>query len=151
MQIIEATQNDAKVLTELTMRSKAHWGYSPDQMESWREELTITPDYLSKHPTFVEIHDRKIRGYYSFEALSTTKVELDNLFVDPDFMGKGLGGSLIKHFFRKVEEMRFELVTLDADPHAQAFYAKYGFIVVDQLASSIPGRYLPVMQLKFSR
>lgn len=146
MQIISASTKDADVLTELTMRSKAHWGYSGQQMETWREELTITQDYLSKQPAFVLIDGEEIRGYYSFEVISKTKVELDNLFVDPDFIGNGLGKLLISDFLIRMEEMGMEEIVLDADPNAETFYSKYGFQVVGKLGSSIPGRYLPVMK-----
>ncbi len=147
MLIIEATQQNADALTRLTMRSKAHWGYSSDLMESWREELTITTDYLSKHHAFVLIDDQVIRGYYSFEVLSRTKAELDNLFVDPDFIGQGLGRLLIHHFLKKAEEMGLEKIVLDADPNARLFYQRHGFRIIGRKESSVPERVLPVMSI----
>jgi len=36
---------------------------------------------------------------------------------------------------------------LDADPHAEGFYQKFGFVTVEQRPSTIAGRYLPIMQL----
>ena len=41
--IIKAAPYDAEKLTEIALKSKAFWGYSDEQIESWREDLTVTP------------------------------------------------------------------------------------------------------------
>jgi len=46
MNIEKANKTDAKQLTELTIRSKSHWNYSKQQIEAWRNDLTVTEDYL---------------------------------------------------------------------------------------------------------
>ena len=38
-------------------------------------------------------------------------------------------------------------MTLDADPNAESFYARFGFTQVGQLQSSIKDRFLPIMEL----
>ena len=145
MKIIPAQATHAGLLTELTMRSKAHWGYSQAQMESWREDLTISEKYIKDHAVFLLESDQKVPGYYSFFSLPDGLVKLDNLFVDPIYMGKGFGRHLMSDFIQRAKVLGFQQVTLDADPHAESFYQKYGFTVVSQLESSVPGRYLPVM------
>ncbi|MDW3195153.1 MAG: GNAT family N-acetyltransferase [Cytophagales bacterium] len=147
MKISEATYSIAHSLTELTIRSKAHWGYSPEQMEAWRADLTISEDYVAQNHVFALKDQQQILGYYSFFEESSAVVKLDNLFIDPDFMGQGFGGKLMDDFIQKVEIMGFEKVTLDADPNARTFYLKYGFRIAGRLETSIPGRYLPVMRL----
>ena len=37
--IRRAREDEADALTALALRSKAHWGYSPDQIEAWRPVL----------------------------------------------------------------------------------------------------------------
>ena len=148
MKISAANHAIAHDLTELTIRSKAHWGYSPEQMEAWRADLTITEDYIAQNHVFVLKDQQQIHGYYSFFKESITVVKLDNLFVDPEFMGRGFGGKLMDNFLNRSRELKFQTITLDADPHAEDFYMKYGFQSVGQLATSIPGRYLPVMELQ---
>ena len=34
--IVKATVEDAQRLTEIALESKAHWGYTDAQIESWR-------------------------------------------------------------------------------------------------------------------
>ena len=52
MQIIRATNTDAIDLTELTIRSKAHWGYDKKLVEAWRDELTITQKYVQENQIY---------------------------------------------------------------------------------------------------
>lgn len=148
MQILPASEQDANDLTELTLRSKAHWGYATKQIEDWREDLTISAEYISNQYVYTLVNGQEIRGYYSFKILSKTKIELDNLFIDPDFIEKGLGSLMMLDLLQKAREMKVEVITLDADPHAESFYLKFGFKIVDRLKSSVPGRYLPVMELQ---
>ena len=52
-----ATADDAPRLTELARQAKSHWGYPPDWIDLWRDELTITLAYIAEHPTFVAAED----------------------------------------------------------------------------------------------
>ncbi len=151
MEIHSAAPKDAEILSKLTMLSKAHWGYSQEQMDQWREELTITPDYISKHQVFLIKSDNQIIGYYAYCKLSVKEVELDNLFIHPEFMGQGLGKILMNDLLDKVQASGYQKITLYADPNAESFYKNYGFNTVDQLASSVPGRTLPVMEFVLNR
>ena len=42
-------------------------------------------------------------------------------------------------------------MTLLADPNAFPFYMSQGFIIIDQKESSIPNRFLPIMQKDLTR
>jgi hypothetical protein len=48
MKIERAKITDHRVLSELTKKPKAFWGFSPEQIGKWDKELTITPDYIKK-------------------------------------------------------------------------------------------------------
>lgn len=146
MQITQAHPADATPLTALTFRSKAHWGYSTPQMEAWREELTISSAYMAIHSLFKLTVEGQLVGYYAFVPVSSGKVKLDGLFVEPQHIGKGFGRLLLTDFLVRAACMGFEAVTLDADPHVETFYEKVGFQVVGKLASAIEGRFLPIME-----
>lgn len=138
MTISKAKNTDAEKLTALTIRSKSHWGYSAEQIEEWNDVLTITVDY---------IENDELIGYYSFFKLDGKSVKLDNVFIDPPFMGKGYGKKLMNDFYYRIQQIGFKKIILDSDPHAEEFYKKLGFKVVGQLASSIKNRFLPIMEL----
>jgi hypothetical protein len=39
--IVFATISDAKILSEIALKSKAFWGYSDEQLISWNEDLKV--------------------------------------------------------------------------------------------------------------
>jgi len=43
-------------------------------------------------------------------------VKLDNVFVEPNFIGKGFGIMLMKDFLQRIKDLNFERVVLDSDP-----------------------------------
>ena len=48
--IREAQPRDAKKLSGIARRSKAHWGYAPEQITLWSPVLlTITADFITEH------------------------------------------------------------------------------------------------------
>ncbi|WP_163718158.1 GNAT family N-acetyltransferase [Mangrovibacterium lignilyticum] len=137
---------DAQLLTELTFRSKAYWKYSPEQMEAWREELKITSDYLEYSSAYKLLVDDQLVGYYTYRPIDAATAKLDNLFIEPEFIGRGYGNYLLSDFMMQVQEAGFERVVLDADPNSEAFYLSYGFRTVGHLKTDIEGRFMPVME-----
>ena len=148
MKIEKATVKDAKELTELTILSKSYWNYDMQQIEEWKNDLTITESYILDKEVYKLIDGNQIIGYYSFLKLNNTDIKLDNLFVAPIFIGKGLGKKLMIDFFKKILMIEFERVILDADPNAEKFYSHLGFNVIGKLKTSIVDRYLPIMEMK---
>ena len=148
MIITNAKREDAKTLTELTIRSKNYWDYGHAQIEQWRDELTITPDYIDQNSVFKMVEKGQTVGFYAFAPESSEQVKLNFLFVEPEAIGKGYGKRLLTHFLNGLKGTNYKRVVLDADPHAEAFYASQGFTVIGKLNSSIEGRFLPIMQLE---
>ncbi|MFY1045911.1 GNAT family N-acetyltransferase [Chryseobacterium sp. GP-SGM7] len=148
MEIIKATPSDNEVLTNITKLSKAYWGYSKEQMESWAEDLTITKDYIKKNEVYKLIVEKSVVGYYSYFIEENNHVKLDNLFILPEYVGKGFGKILMTDFLNKIKELKIKNITLEADPNAEKFYERFGFIKTGQIETSIKDRFLPIMELK---
>ncbi len=142
----EAIPSDHISLTHLTKLSKAYWGYSKEQMKKWDKELTITPSYITDHSVYKLVQDKKIVGYYSLISIDQQTIELDNLFIHPNVIGKGMGSFLLQDAIDRSKKNGYTSMKLYADPHATEFYLKKGFDVIDQLETSIPDRFLPIMQ-----
>jgi len=147
MTIEKATANDNEILTVLTKKSKAYWGYSEEQIEMWSEVLTISKEYIATKSVYKLVVNNEIVGYYSFFHESEETIELDNLFVWPDFIGKGFGQILMKDFLLRLENSGIKKVVLDAEPKAEKFYEKIGFVKVGEIQTSIKDRFLPKMEL----
>ena len=146
MPIFPAHPSDHVALTQLTLDSKAHWGYGAAQIETWREELTITAEQIATGNVYQLRNNEHTVGYYAYRALADSTVELSNLFIAPAHIRKGVGRILLHDFLKRAATEGFRRVTLNADPNAEGFYTRHGFIVVGQLPSSIPGRFLPIMK-----
>ncbi len=149
MKIEKSIRTDSKRLTELTIRSKSHWGYSRQQIKKWRDELTVSEDYITEKEVYKLIDSKdNIIGYYSYFKIDEEKIKLENLFVEPEFIGCGYGQMLMNDFIKRIRKKRTEKVVLDSDPNAENFYKKLGFKVIGKLETSIEGRFLPIMELK---
>lgn len=145
MRIVKANLGDNEALTSLMRQSKAHWGYSQEQMAKWKDELTVSCEYISQHQVFKMLQAQQIIGYYAFYFTDEHVVKLDSLFVLPNQIGTGLGKVLLNDCIYRVKTLGVKTINLDADPHAASFYAYHGFEVIGQLPTSIANRYLPVM------
>ena len=146
MRIIEAKQEDHVALSLLTIGSKSYWNYSKEQIEEWIPVLTITPEYIEQNPVFKLVQNDQIIGYYSYHAHKEGEVLLDNLFISPAFMGKGIGTMLMNDFFDRVQSNGTSAIVLYSDPNAAAFYIKFGFELIGNEPTSIKNRFLPILR-----
>lgn len=148
LKIIKANPDDDKILTHITKKSKAHWGYSDEQMEKWSQDLTITKDYIKKNKVYKLFLNNKTIAYYSYFNVNENTVKLDNLFVIPEEMRKGYGKLLMNDFLNKINNEKRGKIILEADPNAEIFYKSFEFIKTSQIATSVENRFLPFMELK---
>jgi len=148
MRIRAARGEEAGVLTELALRSKAHWGYDDVFMEMCREELTVQAAEVERQRTVVAEREGRVVGFATLEGEPPGVGELGGLFVDPAAIGQGVGRLLFEHTLATARELGFTRLTLDADPNAEGFYRVMGASRVGMAPSgSIPGREVPVMAI----
>lgn len=148
IEIIKANTHDYRVLTDITKKSKAYWGYSDEQMKKWSDLLTITEEYIQNNEVYNLIINQSIVAYYSYFEIEKDSVRLDNLFVSPENIGKGYGKLLMNDFILKIKKSEAQRIILDADPNAQKFYESFGFVKIGEIETSIKDRFLPIMELK---
>ncbi|WP_445430987.1 GNAT family N-acetyltransferase [Chryseobacterium indoltheticum] len=148
IEITKANTHDYRVLTDITKKSKAYWGYSDEQMKKWSDLLTITEEYIQNNEVYKLIINQSIVAYYSYFEIEKDSVRLDNLFVSPENIGKGYGKLLMNDFILKIKKSEAQRIILDADPNAQKFYENFGFVKIGEIETSIKDRFLPIMELK---
>ena len=147
-EIKDARTNDAEFLTELSMRSKAYWGYSPDFIEACRAELTLSENEIRKHVVRVAYIAEKPAGYYYLRKLSEEKFELEALFVEPSLVGSGIGTALFKDATSKAAVSGGKLILIQGDPNARQFYLNRGARLIGESPSgSIKNRMLPLFRV----
>lgn len=147
MTITEASINDNEILTEITKKSKAYWGYSEEQILKWNDNLTISKDYIETNFVFKLVNNNEIVGYYSYITKEKKNILLDNLFILPEYIGKGFGKYLMRDFLNRMKNEKFEKITLDSEPNAENFYLKFGFKKIGEFETSIKDRFMPIMEM----
>jgi GNAT superfamily N-acetyltransferase len=145
MKIKPATRDMASTLTELVFRSKSYWGYENNLMKLWKEQLKISPEYIEKNIVDVAYIEGKEAGFFS---INIEDRELEDFWVDPEYMGKGVGRGMFKEVRQRMEELSISEITIISDPNALAFYEKMGAQIIGESESVPPGRKLP--KLKFT-
>jgi GNAT superfamily N-acetyltransferase len=141
--IRRALAADAARLTELALRSKAFWGYDDAFIEACRAELTLTPEEIGVHPTYLAEGAGELLGHYQLR-LAGEVAEVWHLFVAAHAIGTGLGRRLWRHLEQTARIAGATTLAVDCDPNALGFYQAVGMVRVGQAPSgSIPGRTLP--------
>ena len=136
----------ADTLTRLAHAAKRHWRYAEADIALWKDALTVTPEFIARHPVYRARADDVIVGFYALTGHGATRV-LEHLWVAPPHIGIGIGRRLFAH---AADHLRAEGVTalrIEADPYAEGFYLKAGARRVGEVASTPAGRTLPVLLL----
>lgn len=144
MLIRRAQPEEAEALTALIMRSKAHWGYSQELLDGWRSALTLRAETIARDPVYCAVIDSALAGVLHLKALNGGETLLDDLFIEPTFIGTGVGGALWRQAVTLSREYGATAVVLDADRHAIPFYQHMGAILVDD--ANVPAPSTPRMR-----
>ena len=149
MVIRRAHPKEADLLTQIAVSAKRHWGYPERWMEVWKPQLTFTPEYFEENENWVAVIDNTPIAFYTLlEKAESAWIE--NLWVSPGHIGKGVGKSLFLHALEAARRHGFERLQLEADPNAVGFYEAMGMKRIGERASEIEGqpRILPVMEIQ---
>ena len=144
-EVRKALPGEAAALSTLAQRSKAHWGYSPEFMRACQAELTYNCQEIVDYPFYVLHSGARLIGFYALRPRSAAQVELEALFVEPEFIGTGCGRALIAHAKTTAAALGFRELIVQGDPNAVAFYeAAGGTPIGSRESASVAGRSLPL-------
>ena len=110
--IFSAKLSDKNLLTEIALKSKAFWDYSDELIASWKGDLTVSEKMISEMIVFKYVIDKKTIGFYILNQPNNFSIELEFLFVLPEFIGKGIGNQLLQHAFTKAILLDCKQITL---------------------------------------
>lgn len=71
--------------------------------------------------------DDALVGFATY-LISDGTAELEDLFVDPPHMRRGIGEALVLDVSARLKELNFETLEVTANPHAMTFYDHLGFV-----------------------
>jgi ribosomal protein S18 acetylase RimI-like enzyme len=150
LQILEATPDDIPRLNQISIASKKHWGYPDDWIAHWREALTITPNDFVQSVVLKAVLGNEIIGFCIIGE-TPNEYEVLHLWLEPTYIGKGYGKTLLNQALAQVTTQPKDII-VEADPYAEPFYAKMGFVTFDQVAGTYPaGRVLPLMRKTYNK
>ena len=117
------------MLSEVAFAAKQHWGYPAEWMAQWRDELRLTPEYISAQPVYVAKQAGKIVGFFGLNLLGDGK-HLEHLWLRPAYIGQGLGRALFIEAVRQARIARVTELRIKSDPNAESFYLRMGAVRV---------------------
>ena len=144
-----AQLDDIEQLNAIAFRSKAYWGYSDEQMEVWRADLAISPEWVVRKLVHIALLDSEVVGFFVV-ADNADAWRLEHLWVIPGAMRRGAGRALLAHACTVAQAHGASSLIIDADPNAADFYQACGAEHIGEKAAPIPGvqsRTLPVFRL----
>lgn len=149
IEIRRANPEEAGTLSEIAHAAKRHWKYPESWIEQWRGDLTITPEFITKHEVFVAIVNGQIGGCCAL-VITESLAEIEHMWIRPEHMGSGVGRALFAHARSRARERGANVLELSADPNAEGFYAHMGAERIGDVRADMDGRprVLPRMRIE---
>jgi N-acetylglutamate synthase-like GNAT family acetyltransferase len=117
-----ARDADEERLRELTFDSKAHWGYDRDVVRRWADGLS----FEHACDRWVAEVEGELVAWAALTSPQDGAAVLDHLWVDPAWIGRGLGSRLFRLAAHRARELGAERLEWGAEPNAVGFYEKMG-------------------------
>ncbi len=112
-------------LKEIAISAKAFWGYELDKVREWADRGDFSPAQLGKLTAFVAQAGERTVGWCSLEPRGEVWW-LGDLWVEPEWIGRGVGGRLFRHGARHAQRAGAKRLEWEAEPNSIGFYEKMG-------------------------
>jgi GNAT superfamily N-acetyltransferase len=147
--IRRVNSSEAAALTQIALSAKRYWGYPEHWIDLWKPQLTFDAEYFQANESWAADMDGKPVAFYTLldkEGIAW----LDNLFVMPEYIGKGIGRMLFQHGVEVARLRGFQIFQLEADPNAVGFYKRMGMYEIGERKYELDGqpRILPLMEMR---
>jgi GNAT superfamily N-acetyltransferase len=134
--IRDARPDEAPALESLQRRASDVW-------EEYRAQLAVHPDAIA--PPHRAIAQGRVRvavdasgrrlGFSVVLPVEGARCELDDLFVEPDWMRRGVGRVLVDDLAARAKAAGASYIDVVANLNALGFYARLGFQITGQTST----------------
>ena len=121
------TSADLAAATSVYRRASLSNAGDRDNLLAHPEYLILGPAGLAEGRTHVAEEDGSLVGFATWIETAGT-IELEDLFVDPGYMRRGIAVALINRIVEVLRARGVERLEVTANPHALEFYLAVGFI-----------------------
>lgn len=150
VRIRHARADEGERLREIARTSKGYWGYDPERIREWVAGLDLSPEGLGKKEFYVAEIDGQVVGWSAIIPKGDV-CWLDDLWIEPGWIGKGVGTQMFRHAVARGHELGAARIELEAERHAIGFYEKVGAPYVRDSEPDVWGRISPIMALEIAR
>ena len=129
VRIRAACASDLPALRDLFRRSSLSNEGDRDLLLARPEVLELKDVGITEGRTQVAVGaDDEILGFIITRPLDACVLEIEDLFVDPDWMRTGVASRLVEDLLATASRTGVRRIELTANPHANAFYRHVGFV-----------------------
>jgi len=125
--IRRAVISEQKELEALQLRASLTNAGDRDALLAHPDAIELPIDQIATGAVFVSERNGAIVGFAALLPRLDGDVELDALFVDPDFRRCGVGRSLVDYGVQIVRAQESAALCVIGNPHAYEFYSACGF------------------------
>ncbi len=121
-----AVPGDMAMLRDVFRRSSLSNGGDRQNLLTHPEVLELSGEAVAAGRTRAAVADGRVVGFASWLDAGDA-VEVEDLFVDPDWMRHGIGRALVTDLIALARTRGIRLMEVTANQHALAFYQEVGF------------------------
>jgi GNAT superfamily N-acetyltransferase len=133
-------------LKEIAIASKGFWGYEPERVREWADSGDFSSQRMREMNVFVAESGGRVVAWAGLIPRGDV-AWLEDLWVEPDWIGKGVGGRLFRHAAEQARQGGATTMEWEAEPNALGFYERMGGKPVRESVSEW-GRTLSVMAVE---
>ena len=120
------TSADLVAATDVYRRASLSNAGDRDNLLAHPDYLILGPEGLAEGRTHVAEEDGSLVGFATWAQTAGT-IELEDLFVDPGYMRRGIATALVNRIADVLRARGVEHLEVTANPHAMGFYRAAGF------------------------
>jgi GNAT superfamily N-acetyltransferase len=144
-----AAADEGELLREIAIAAKASWGYDLARVREWAAMGDFSPAGLQRKDVFVASAGDDPVGWAATIRCGNV-VWLDDLWIEPAWMDKGVGSKLFDHAVNLARRSGAIRLEWETETNAIGFYEKMGGRYLREGELSIWGRVNPVMGLSLA-